>query len=279
MKSKIILLVIMVILMLAVGQTALADMGPKPSLTVKVTNLPDGEYYIDLLVLDADGEYSNLGDESEYNTGMLNILKDYDEDGYRAAMSYGTIVPIFGDITCEVTDGTGEIHYSYMGIPEHFKLIIVASDLTTIVSPTITTFSFESTVTFDGEKNSITENNVVVSYGGQFVKTFFGTILLELLILYVFKFSIKENWKVFLIINFITQMVLTIAVVSFTMMSGILTAFIVYLVLEPVIFTIEAVLFTRLLKEHKKSRRILYAIVANLFSFGLGIVITVSALG
>lgn len=276
-KIKIIL-AFMVIFLLIFGQSAFADMGPKPSLDIKIINLPDGEYYVDLLILDADSDYgNNLDGTHEYNPDMIKILEQYDEDGYSAAMAVGTSIPIFGDIICEVKDGVGNISFRYMGVPEHFKLIIVSKDLDVIVSPDITTFAFQANVTYDSEKNSLKESNITISYGWQFAQTFFGTILLELLILFAFKFSIKANWKAFLIINFITQMLLTSAIIYFTMMSDVVTAFIVFLILEPVVFLIEAVLFTRLLKEHKRSRRFFYAVVANLFSFGIGILITLSS--
>ena len=56
MKKVKIILILGVLLLLVLGQVAYADVGPKPELDIEIVDLPDGEYYVALLILDAAGE-------------------------------------------------------------------------------------------------------------------------------------------------------------------------------------------------------------------------------
>lgn len=55
--------------LLLLGSSASADMGPKQSVTITVTNAPEGVYYLDLLH-QADWDYSNV-DLEEYDPDLI----------------------------------------------------------------------------------------------------------------------------------------------------------------------------------------------------------------
>jgi hypothetical protein len=248
-----------------------ADMGPKPRITIKVTNPPEGEYYLDLLVKD-EPRYNNLRDNSAgYDEDKLKLLQDYNKDGWHAGLAKGTHVPMHGDLTGEKVNND-EVHvFSYVGVPDDFKIILITPDNKIRISKEIhkTTFSF--TVAYDYTTGNINLESITFSYLKQFFITFSSTILIEGLLLILFGFSIKKNWKVFIAVNIITQLFLTVLLGRIIIKDGLLESLIAFIPLEIIIFAFETVAYTWLIKEHKKGRRIAYALTANFFSFIAGI--------
>jgi hypothetical protein len=117
-------------------------------------------------------------------------------------------------------------------------------------------------------------------YVSLFLLTWAAVIIIEGIILLLFKFSIKKNWAVFLIINTATQ-IIPIAFLALRVMlirkemifgGGATWAFDLPLLMEVIIFASEAVLFSIFLKEHSKLRRVIYALTANSVSLFCGIV-------
>lgn len=253
--------------------TVFADMGPKPMLDIIGTNMPNDICYMDLLI-DESLEYANFTvDKENYDENMINLLLHYKDDGWRPAMATGTSVPLFGDILCEVKDGECHMNYSYLGVPDHFKIIVVTKSNEVVVSNVVHRKAFQSKVYFDFKKGTASESAIVPLYLKQFMATFSATIIIEGIILLIFGFSLKKNFKPFIIINLLTQLLLTLVVISNMISNGTLTALIAYFPFEIVILLMEGILFSRYLLEHKKWRRITYAVVANIVSFVCGVII------
>ncbi|NMA85756.1 MAG: hypothetical protein GX968_00350 [Tissierellia bacterium] len=269
-KSRIIFTIIVFTLVLS--NVVYADIGPKPSIEIIVKNPPEVEYYLDLLV-DYEGEslYPNIREEDKYSADIYNILKNYNLDGWRPAMVTGTKVPIFGDIIGE-KDGENMVHsFSYIGVPDRFKIIIVTSDGETIVSENIIERkAFKSKVYFDYNTKKLKETSIVLAYIMQFLATYPATLLIESLILILFGFSLKKNWKSFVLINLITQILLTFIIFGAMYKQGSMAAIFFYIPFEIIILIIEAKLFKKYLLEHSESRRVAFAIVANIVSFLIG---------
>lgn len=254
-----------------------ADIGPKPSIEVIVKNPPETEYYLDLLVdYSEDESHENIHEKEIYSEKMYNILRDYNVDGWRSALVTGTRVPLFGKLT-GVQDGNNMVHkFSYVGVPDKFKVIMVTADGETIVSQdVINRKAFNSTAYFDCKTKKLAENSLVTAYLLQFIKTCSITLIIEGLILILFRFNLKKNWKPFLAINILTQVLLTLIVFGTMYTSGSLTAILTYIPFEIAILVIEAMLFSRYLTQHSKSRRVAFAITANISSFLLGIVVLI----
>lgn len=274
MKKVSMFFIVLMISLLIFPMVASADFGPKPSIEIIVKNPPQTDYYLDLLVdYSRDDSHDNLHDKENYSENMYNILENYNVDGWRPALVTGTKIPLFGKLT-GVQDGDNMVHrFSYVGVPNKFKVIMVTSDGDTIISENvINRKAFNSTVYFDCNTKKLSEKSIVISYLLQFITTYTATIVVEGLILILFGFSLKRNWKPFLAINALTQVLLTIVVFGTMYTQGSLTALLTYIPFEIVILIIEVKLFTNYLTEHSRSRQRAFALTANICSFVLGIV-------
>lgn len=267
-------LLILIVFILVLPSIAYCDAGPKPSIEIIVKNPPEIEYYLDLLV-DYEGEnlYPNIREEDKYSANMYNILKNYKSDGWRPAMATGTKVPIFGDIIGKRI-GENMVHsFSYIGVPDKFKIIIVTADGETIVSENIVKRkAFNSKVYFDYNTKKLRETSIVLAYIKQFLTTYPTTLLIEGLILLLFGFSLKKNWKSLVLINLITQVLLTFIIFGAMYKQGSMAAILFYIPFEIIILIMEAKLFKKYLVDHSESRRVAFAIVANIVSFLVGVV-------
>ncbi|HHV45902.1 MAG TPA: hypothetical protein GXX53_03190 [Tissierellia bacterium] len=268
-SAEVILIALSIVLLLPF--TACADVGPKPIIKLIVLNPPEDEYYLDLLIdYDKKSTYSNIREDDEYDENMISILREYNEDGWRPALVTGTKAPLFGKLT-GVREGDTMVHkFSYVGTPERFKVILVEKSGKVTVSEDIKRKAFESTVYYDYAKNKIWEASASLSYIKQFTMTFTATLIVEGIMLILFRFSLRKNWKPFIMVNLFTQILLTLIVFSAMYFAGSMAAFLLYIPFEIGILLIETKLYKKYLKEHSIRRRILYAITANMISFLLG---------
>jgi len=248
-----------------------ADAGPKPSVTIIVENSGGANYYLDLLV-PYEGEYPNIQEDerADYDMDMLEVLEDYEQEGWYAALVHGTNAPLFGDLTGTPSGDSVEHRFSYI-IPNTFKIAIVDSDLDIKVSEQIQTRVFNETIYLDYETMQLRRVQPgILTYLRQFVLTFIPTIVIEGILLLLFGFSLKKNWKVFILLNLLTQVLLTVAMSVALINFGLLTAFFIFIPAEIVIFIIEAAVLIKMLKEHRTSRRLIFALTANIASAVLG---------
>lgn len=273
MKKYWLILFIVVCYAFVIPINANADVGPKPSLKVIVKNPPECEYYLDLLV-DYDNEhlYENISKDEVDNLDMYARLKNFNSNGWRPALVTGTRVPLFGSLVGTRNENDMVHNFSYVGIPDRFKIIIVTADNDIIVSENaVERKAFHSTAYFDCNTRKLSQNSIALAYIMQFIITCLATLIIEGLVLISFGFDIKQNWKPFLLINFLTQIMLTAIVFKTMYTSGALTALITYIPFELVIIAVEASLFAKHLTQHSKQRRIAFAITANIISFTLGV--------
>jgi len=162
--------------------------------------------------------------------------------------------------------------FRYLGTPEKFKVILLEkSGKVTVSENIIERKAFESTVYYDYATNRLWETSATLSYIKQFTITFTASLIVEGIILILFGFSIKKNWKPFIGVNLITQILLTLVVFSAMYFAGAMAAFLIYIPFEIVILVIESKLYKKYLSEHSIRRRIIYALVANIVSFILGL--------
>lgn len=271
MKRILFIISAVIITALCFPTAAKADSGPKPSLKIIITNPPKGEYYLDLLV-DYSGEktYKFLK-ESQYNADKIKVLKEYRDGYWRPALLTGTRVPMWGKLT-GTPDGDKMVHdFSYLGVPDRFKIIILTGDNKIIVSKEIKRKTFNSTVYYNFKTNSAKQRPIILSYLLQFLFTCSCTLVTEGIVLILFRFSIRQNLKPFLVINIITQIFLNAFLSTAMFSQGLLAANILYIPLELVILIVEIICFRIYLNEHSKLRRTLFAITANAASFAVGV--------
>ena len=247
-----------------------ADMGPKPSITIYVENAPDELYYLDLLI-EQEEPNNRMSDEeiASYDPKMFSALQDYNENGLRAALSYGTKVPLFGKITGE-PEGDKMVHFfSYFGVPDTVKVIAVTESGDVFVSESYEKTEYQAEFTLDFQTFSLVRTgNPLVRYISQFVSTFVPTIIIEFVILLLFGFSVKKNIIPFIAANFATQVFLTVIYAVYYPSAGVFFInFAVLPIVELIIISVEAVSYCLTFKDKSKARKIVYAVVANLCSW------------
>ncbi len=248
-----------------------ADFGPKPMIRIVVKNPPTGEYYLDLLI-QAEKANNSLADEKDqYDPVKFGLLENYQVEGWVPALVHGTDIPLFGKLTGTPT-GADMVHtFSYFGTPNRFKIIIITPENRVVVTEELTRQAYQLKLTYDYTTGDISQRSIVISYLIQFLSTMAATLVIEGLILLLFGFSLKQSWRPFLIVNLVTQVLLTASLGTAAITQGMFAAYILALPVELVIVIIEAIAFARLLKEHTKARRVGYAITANLVSLVAGL--------
>lgn len=267
MKNRKVIIALFILgLLLTFPITANADVGPKPQITIVVENPPVEEYYLDLLI---DKNYSrdNLGDKrSQYDKKKLALLENYNTDGWYAGLAHGTGIPMWGDLK-GVKSGDAMTHtFGYMGVPEYFKIIIVKPGNTLSISEEIHRNTFQYKMIYDYDTGKISHQNIAISYLAQFLMTCIPTLIIEGIILILFRFSIRSNWKAFLGINLATQILLTATLGTILLKQGIFAGYLAFIPLEIIILAFEAIMFSKLLNQHKVKRRVMYAVIANITS-------------
>lgn len=276
---------------LALTTFAFADSGPKPQLTVRVENAPQEPYYLDLLAEGDWGEsgessydgvdWSYHGKEDTLDPDLLALLRENVPSGWHACVAQGTTgAPIWGDLYAEGTDAFGnDLHvFSYHGVPSTYRIILVTESGKVWLSDELERRVLQSSVTVhwsdDAESTTVTVPSTVTGYLLQFVATLVPTLLIEGILLLLFRYSWKENWKAFLLVNLVTQGVLAAASSVLNLQNGaaLWNYFLFLLPMEAAILLIEIYLYAGrgLLTGHSKGRAALYAVTANFASAVLG---------
>lgn len=276
---------------LALTTFAFADFGPKPQLTVRVENAPQELYYLDLLAegdwdaedTDSDDgiERSYYGKEDTLDPDLLALLRENVPEGWHACVAQGTTgAPIYGELYAESTDASGnDLHvFAYHGVPSTYRIILVTESGKVWLSEALERRVLQSSVTVhwagDTENTTVTVPSTVTGYLLQFLATFVPTLLIEGILLLLFQYSWKRNWKTFLLVNVLTQGLLAVASSSVTAHSGVSAwyLFCFFLPAELVVMLVEVFLYSGrgLLTGHSKGRAALYAVTANFASAFLG---------
>lgn len=276
---------------LALTTVALADFGPKPQLTVRVENAPQELYYLDLLAegdwdaedTDSDDgiERSYYGKEDTLDPDLLALLRENVPEGWHACVAQGTTgAPIYGELYTESTDASGnDLHiFAYHGVPSTYRIILVTQSGKVWLSDALERRVLQSSVTVhwsdDTEHTTVTVPSTVTGYLLQFLATLVPTLLIEGILLLLFQYSWKRNWKTFLLVNMLTQGLLAVASSSVTAHSGVSAwyLFCFFLPAELVVMLVEVFLYSGrgLLTGHSKGRAALYAVTANFASAFLG---------
>lgn len=256
--------------LLCLVPTAYADMGPKPETTITVVNAPEEELYLDLLTRGTPTEHPYVSPEEKYDPAILESLRSLERDGWVLAYSTGVSgPPVFGDLRPQ-EDGTW--HFSYHGLPGEFRVAAATADEAKAVSE-VYTRPFVSHLIYDWESNTVQEATPpLLRFFARLASTLIPTLVIEGLIFWLFGFRKKHSWEVFLIINFVTQIGLHLAVGVSMSLSGwhFLNYFFITILPELVIWAIEAVAFASLIQELDRKQRVVCAMLANITSFALG---------
>ncbi len=251
-----------------------ADFGPKPNVTVQVINAPDQLYYLDLLVYEEASEYDNLnGSRNELDPLLLSGLASYEAGGWYPALSYGTGLPLWGNVTGQAENGIMLHSFRYFGVPDSFRIVTACADGTVQATDEVyQKVTFQCTIVYDYAANSITASTPAwLCYVVQFLSTCIPTLLIEGLILLLFRFSLRNNWKVFLSTNIVTQLLLTVSLGSARIFYGTTSYFLFFIPAEIVVILLECGIYAGHLTGHSRGRRTVYAVCANVCSGACGL--------
>ncbi len=262
MKKFLKTVLISAVLLSATAITAFADMGSKPKVNINLKNLPDETVYIDLLFQPEYPQqlYSNIDPDDGYDSNMIKLLASFNEYGWYAACAQGTYIPMFGDIIPQ----EDKISFGYFGVPDRFRVIIVTENGEIKTTDTIERKSMEVNMTLDCRTMEYTTKPLWQVYAGQFAITCCVTLLVEGLILLLFRYNLKKRFKYFTVTNVLTQIFFSIVFSAAFIYGGTINAIMFFIPAEIAVVLVEIVIYRKKLKQHGKSRRTWYAITANL---------------
>ncbi len=265
---------VLCILVLAAALTvpALADTGPKPSVVVDFTGIPEGTvYYATLLAKENSGPWSE-GDIfwMEKDAALWKCFSEYrDTDGFLFLGDFG-----------ECTE-TNQFIWAYYP-PEVFKILIYfpGTDTFVVTEQIFEQYAFDSYFEVEFHADGALTAERTYAAGWQFMAFLARlalTVGVELLIARLLGFR-RRQLLLILGVNILTQLLLNLV-----LMRGyepvIFWYFATYWVLEFFIALLEGTVYLFLLPKlgelQEKSLPMFYALVANLASFLLGYVLSV----
>jgi len=248
-----------------------ADMGPKPQLKITVINVPEELYYLDLLVR-IDEIRTEDEDVEGLDPAMVEKLRSFEDEGWYPALVNGTAIPLFGELNGSLVNGKMVHQFGYH-LPDEYRIILVTQSGKITVSDPLMLDSFYTSLSFDAQSGVTKKPNVLFLYAAQFVTTLLPTLVVEFGILMMFGLYSKRNIIVFLVMNLVTQIFLTFTVNAALITMGLLSALIALIFVEGFIWIFEMIVCWKAFDKQKKAgRRIAFALIANMVSFVLGII-------
>ena len=265
MKRLMNIFMVSMVIMILFSVTAYADMAPKPKIIVNVENAPK-EYYLDILapyISDIGYKYNSDMIEKYGEKVVEKMFSLTDEGWYPRVCDDHSMT--WGDLTA---DKNGQHVFRY-NPPEKFRVIILSADGEIKVSDTIVRNNFQREITIDYNTMEYFKRPVWQVFPMQFVSSFIPTVIIELFILLLFRFSISNNLAVFLGANFVTQLVLNFIITYMFIKEGpgaFLFGWLIIIIIEGFITYTEALVYRKYLKGHNEALRFQYGIVANITS-------------
>ena len=270
--------------LLFLGMPVRADMGPKPSIKVTIENPPSSDYYV-ALVSQAEGsknndamikEFENREDIGPEENHIREIIYQYNVDDFSLY-----ICPLRPQMSRSDEDHV--YSFTYM-VPSEFKVILVTMDGTIYTSPVLYRYGYNCTCTYDVKAGTLVETtDTRMAIGLYLVRAalcFLGTIIIELLIMLAFSLSVSKNFKPFIFINFVTQVLLNGSLllgdqIRYHLRARFDYTIIAWFAAELVIIVIESTYYAKRLQKKNGSietkENVAYGLCANIVSVVLEI--------
>lgn len=296
--SKITTIFLLLIVFLITGLTLVkANSGPPTNVQIEVVN-HENEFEFDLLInintdlnqsmIDevlieiADGDFEYITRDTEF----LIFLSTYqDSEGFVSNLLYG-------DPDYYYTNNHNDSFFAtmYLNVPLEFKILLYTNTEAIITSELITMSQYDYRLTYDltGVDMDVTQDSVgvITGYNGNpwlnfttwfnFLLRLITTLTIEIGVLYLFGFRKKSTYIRVGILNVISQILLNIALISafYNNPSGNGYNYLFNLIIgEFFVFTLEAIIVSIVVKEHKIFRRIGYSFIANAASLFIGLML------
>lgn len=283
---------------LAFPVTAKADMGPKASVRIRFENMGDELCYGTLL-----SEKKSTGPASAWD-GMEEDARIYEEYPYSNYLPR-TVWEAF--VSYKDPDGyyflqegwtvseTKEIAWTYYP-PFRFKILLYYPETGTFVSSGIyERYAFDTYYTVDMNGVNIgsveynealsTDRRIEAYRSYQYRQELLSlaarivlTVIIEMAVALLFGFRKKKQLLILTITNIATQVILNVALNLINYDSGPLAFAVFYVLLEIVVFAIEAVLYCTVLKKASETKKsnwyyVIYSLAANSVSFAAGLLL------
>lgn len=275
-------ILIILLLLVLMPSTSMADMGPKPSVNIEVNNLKENqEVYITLLSKEeSTGPFSKdteLQSHEDYLEEGFNKFKSIeDKDGYY----------FLGNL--DLLKGNGTYSWSYYP-PQDFKIALYFPEQNLVlISKPYSRYAFNSNFKlnykdmdlkdevyyFDNEI-SITKVRDINKEIKSFLLRLVLTIIIEYLVALAMFTPTKYQTKLIIKTNIFTQVLLNLAISLILYFYGFLAFAIIFIPCEIAVFIIEGVIYKKRLNQNlpenkKPAMPMLYAFIANLISAGTG---------
>lgn len=294
-SAEIVALMTVILLLTALRFPAVevkADTGPKPSVVVNVEGLQGEECYGTLL-----SESASTGPYSVYGSSGWGAFEEGDED-YDIWMKFVNYEDSDGYYFLQLMQRcheTGKISWTYYP-PQKFKILLYFPERDAfVVSEVVERYAFDSYFTVELDEGKITDLNWIApvkksyDYSAEIkglIARVIITILVECLIMFIMGFRKKHHIKVIIPVNIATQLALNVLLNINSFYNGDKNFVLYYIMLEILVFAIEAVAYCMLIgklsKEtdtetikkpvvEKKSYIVLYALIANVASLLVGV--------
>ena len=237
-----------------------ADMGPKPSVTITISDPPEGRYYVTLLGNEEHGPWGFVNEENmeadvsgEEETEAYKAFLTYeDEEGYRL-LNY----------VSECSEDH-EFKWSYYP-PENFKIAIYSvKDQSLKVSQAINREAFEAyyDVNFKNDM-SVSEDTRLGRRIALFAIRVIVTIGVELLLGVILGYRSKSEIRTIIITNLITQVTLNLFMSLIDYSTGAYAWLIFFPIGELIVLVIEMIVYLIKFKGQNKFKTVLYSMFAN----------------
>ena len=260
-------------ILLLISKPISADMGPKPSIDININNPYNYNLEIDLLFYSENADFDI--DKPITDRKINDILKEKNFDNYISAYLYY-------NIPFELTKKSNyNYHIGYL-FPKEFKLAIYDLDNNILyISNLIERKRFEAKMDVDINYISNDTNELFINYDNAYIKEVNNyfisilkflsriiiTIIVELFILFLFKFKDKFSFKVVLLNNLFTQIILNIILYINYYNYGLMSYDIFLIIGEIIVLIFESLINSYFIKEKKKYYTIIYTSIANIVTF------------
>lgn len=265
---------------------ACADMGPKPSVRITFRGLGGEVCYGTLL-----SARESTGPETAWD-GNAETARYQEGDAeykvWKAFVGYEDADGYFFLQWLQRCNETQSLNWTYYP-PSPFKILLYFPESDTFaVSGIYERYAFDSYFTADASRASAGGGlTVTQSYDHTWETISLAarivlTILLELAVALLFGYRAKKPFLLIAVTNVVTQTLLNVLLNIINYNQGPLMFTARYILLELVVFAVEAALYAVLLprlsdgpppceKTRKRSRAVLYALTANAVSFAAGL--------
>lgn len=263
------LMLLCLILMIPVSASANSPApGPDYEFTLQIVNAPGRAYCTTILTPEPGATQSDwLSGVQPDQREMVTTLFSLEAEGWYPVSE----VPE-GGLIREARDDKIE----WMTITqsmEEYRIILVSESGIVHVSDPVIHRDYASIATYDLRTNWFAQDIDYMDYGRRVLIAVGVTLVVELLLLKLFGFSLKKNLRVVVLTNLSTQLLLNFILFVTHYYEFVREDMTILLIMELVIPIIEAIVYAKFLQDRTIRRRVLYAFIANFTSFIIGMLI------